>query len=472
MPNVLFIISDEHQRDVLGYNGHPIVQTPTLDALAASGTIFPNAMTPSPMCVPARAALATGKYPHQTGYWDSVFAYDGRVKGWGHHLQAHGHTVTSIGKLHYLNGEADTGFSEQILPLHIVNGEGWTEGLLREEPASYEYSANEFATQIGRGESSYTQYDRRITEATCDWLRNTAPEQDQPWILFCSMVNPHYPLIAPNEFYDLYADVDIELPDPDLAFPDHPVLNKFIEFFEYKKHFTPETAKEAIRAYYGLCSFLDHNIGQVLQALRDSGQYEDTVIIYTSDHGEHLGKRQMWTKMSMYEESAGIPMLINGPTVPKAHVCETAVNLIDCGPTFVDVVGAPPLEGDYHGKSLVQLANAADDLERIVLTEYHDGGAITGQFMLRSERWKYVHHVGYKAQLFDLVNDPDETEDLIDVPEFATVVANFEAHLHQLCDPVAVNARCFAEQAEKVAEFGGREGILSRGTFGFTPISV
>ncbi len=457
---------------MLGCYGHPIVQTPNLDALAASGTRFTTAMTPSPMCVPARAALATGLYPHQTGYWDSVFAYDGRVKGWGHHLQARGHNVTSIGKLHYLNGEADTGFTEQILPLHIVNGEGWTEGLLRKEPASYEYSANEFATQIGRGESSYTAYDRRITDATCDWLRNKSTAEEKPWVLFCSMVNPHYPLIAPDEFYDLYADLEIELPDPDLAFPDHPVLNRFIEYFEYRKHFTAESAREAIRSYYGLCSFLDDNIGKVLQTLRETGQYDDTVIIYTSDHGEHLGKRQMWTKMSMYEESAGVPMIIAGPNVPQSKVSNTAVNLVDCGPTFVEVAGAPAMDDGQLGTSLRDIASQADDLERIVLTEYHDGGSITGQFMLRNARWKYVHHVGYKAQLFDLVNDPDETEDLIDVTQHAEIVAHFEAHLHQLCDPVAINELCFAEQEAKVEEFGGREGILSRGTFGFTPISV
>ncbi len=467
MTNVLFIISDEHQRAMLGCYGHPQVKTPNLDALAARGTRFVNATTPSPMCVPTRAALATGQYPHQTGYWDSVYAYDGRVSGWAAYLDGLGHNVTSIGKLHYTNSDAPTGFTEQIIPLHIVNGEGWTEGLLRKDPGSYEYSATEFATQVGRGESSYTQYDRRITAKTCDWLRDVSTKEAQPWVLFCSMVNPHYPLIAPDEFHDMYDPATVELP-ADMQFPDHPVLNAFLDYFEYNKHFDEARAREAIAAYYGLCSFLDDNIGQVLNALAATGQLDDTLIIYTSDHGEHLGKRGMWTKMSMYEESAGIPMIVAGPNVPAGQVAKTPVSLIDCGPTFVDTVGAAPMVGDYYGKSLVELANTPD-LDRIVLTEYHDGGAITGQFMLRSVRWKYIEHVGYAPQLFDLENDPDELIDLAGNADYADVQARFAAHLRTMCDPIAVNAQCFADQARKIEEFGGREGILAKGTFGFSP---
>ena len=130
-PNILLIMSDEHQARALSCLGHPVVQTPNLDRLALAGTVFENAYTPSPICVPARAAFATGRYPHQTGYWDNALAYDGRSPGWGHMLQAAGIPVTSIGKLHYRGTEDSTGFDEQIMPMHIANGVGQVWGSVR-----------------------------------------------------------------------------------------------------------------------------------------------------------------------------------------------------------------------------------------------------------------------------------------------------------------------------------------------------
>ena len=167
--NVLIIISDEHRKDALGCTGHPIVKTPNLDSLAARGTIFENAYTPSPICVPARAAMACGDYVHNIGCWDSATPYRGVPRSWMHKLRDGGIEVTSIGKLHFRSSEDDNGFSREILPMHVVDGVGWPVGLLRKDPPSFG-AAPELAANVGAGASTYTDYDQAITEAACDWL--------------------------------------------------------------------------------------------------------------------------------------------------------------------------------------------------------------------------------------------------------------------------------------------------------------
>src|ERR1044072_6271008 len=172
--NLLFILSDEHNKRVLGCYDHPMVRTPNLDALAARGTRFTNAYTNCPICVPARASFATGRYVHEHRCWDNAIAYDGRIPSWGHRLMAQGHRVTSIGKLHYLDSDPHrNGFDEEILPLHIVNGVGDLLGLIRDE-LPVRPGSKKLGPEAGRGEFEYTRYDREIAAATRRWLENEA----------------------------------------------------------------------------------------------------------------------------------------------------------------------------------------------------------------------------------------------------------------------------------------------------------
>nr|WP_280520722.1 sulfatase-like hydrolase/transferase [Phaeobacter sp. J2-8] len=166
-------MADEHQAGTLSILGHSHVKTPNLDQLAARGSVFRNAYTPSPICVPARAALATGRYPHQSGYWDNALAYDGAIPSWGHVLQAGGVSVTSIGKLHYRNAEDSTGFDRQILPIHILNGIGQVWGSVR-NPLPKQNKGGGMLGQIGAGLSKYNQYDMDVADAAAKWLQQPA----------------------------------------------------------------------------------------------------------------------------------------------------------------------------------------------------------------------------------------------------------------------------------------------------------
>ena len=463
-PNFLVIISDEHRKDALGCAWHPLVHTPHLDRLAARGTRFTNAYTSSPMCVPTRAALACGDYVHRTGFWDSATPYDGSASTWMHRVRDAGHEMVSIGKLHFRSGEDDNGFSEEILPMHVVGGVGWMAALLREDPPAYDAAA-ELAADSGPGSSSYTDYDLAITAAATDWIA-ARRNAERPWAAFVSLVSPHFPLRAPPEFYNLYADADFDLEPQQL--PDHPEIRNLARFFDYERHFTAETRHAAMAGYFGLTSFLDDCVGEILATLEESGQAEDTVILYLSDHGELLGDKGMWTKQVMYEASAGIPMILAGPGVPDGIVRNTAASIVDVAATALDVMLS---DDSAPGLSLRQLAQDPDDADRTVLCEYHDGGSTTGAFMVRWGDWKYVCYPGMPPQLFNLAEDPSEDHDLgSDVSQRAAAArAEGASRLAAICDADAVNRQCFADQAARIEALGGIDVCRNAHLFNHTP---
>lgn len=473
--NLLVIVSDEHRRDAMGCMGHPVVKTPHLDALAARGALFENAYTPSPMCVPARAALACGDHVHRLGYWDSATPYDGRQRSWMHVLRDGGVETVAIGKLHFRSADDDNGFSAEILPMHVVGGVGWAVGLLRKDPPDFA-ATRELAANVGAGESSYTDYDLAITAAAEAWLagkRDTA----EPWAAFVSFVSPHYPLTAPHDFYGLYDPAEI---DPPIAYapserPNHPELRKVARFFDYDRYFDDAKVREAKAAYYGLTSFMDACVGRVLAALEVSGQADDTLVVYSSDHGDMLGDHGFWTKQVMYEASAGVPLIVAGRGVPAGRRVRTGASLLDIAVTALQATGVA--DEDFScarpGASLIDLARQDDDPDRTVFSEYHDGGSSTGTFMVRWDRWKVVHYVGYAPQLFDLQNDPDERTDLaqpgVTDPAARDALEEGRRRLAAICDPDEVNRGCFADQQRRIATLGGEEACLNAHSFNHTP---
>jgi choline-sulfatase len=471
--NLLFILSDEHNKHVLGSYGHPMIRTPHLDRLAARGTRFTSAYTNCPICVPARASFATGRHVNQIRYWDNAIAYDGRVPTWGHRLMAQGHHVTSIGKLHYTDSKPErNGFNEEILPLHIVNGVGDLLGLIRDELPRRPGSAN-LGPEAGRGESEYTHYDRSIAAETARWLKEDAPRyRDKPWALYVGFVSPHFPLIAPPEFYDLYAEDKV--PWPDMYAPGdrprHPFIDAMRKCLCFDESFDEAMVRRAITAYFGLVSFMDNNVGTVLAALEAAGLADNTRVVYSTDHGDNLGTRGLWGKSTMYEESAGIPLICAGPDIPAGGVCDTPVSLVDSFQTFIQALGAKPdpRDSDLPGASLLDIAQGMVP-KRTILSEYHAAGAVCGSYMIRHGKYKFIYYVGLPPMLFDLEADPHERKDLGRDPQFAAVVRECEARLRSVVDPEAADRQAKADQRAHIDRHGGKEAILKRGTFRYSP---
>ena len=472
--NLIVIMSDEHSAKTLGCYGHSIASTPNLDRLAASGTLFTNAYCNSPVCVPARAVFATGTYVHQNGFWDNADPYDGTIPTWHHRLRDAGMHVVSFGKLHFRDPHDDNGFSQEIIPMHVVEGKGDLMSLLRDElprrAASYKMA--EFA---GAGESSYTTYDRAIVAHAQTWLHEQAScYADRPWALFVSFVAPHFPLTAPPEhFYRYYRDPALRMPKLyDVADrPNDPYLREYGASFAYDEHFdSADRVRRAVSGYLGLCSFLDENVGKIMDALRASGHADDTRIIYTSDHGDNLGARGVWGKSTMYEESVAVPLIMAGPGIAAGQVCTTAVSHVDAFPTILEAAGVQPEAADraLPGRSLFAVAAGAD-AARPAFSEYHGMGSVTGTFMVRHGRWKYIHSVAYDPLLFDLSADPEELTNCAADPACAGALADCRAVLQGICDPATVDAAAKTRQAAQLALNGGRAAVIARGDLGFSP---
>lgn len=472
--NVVVIMSDEHDPRIMGCAGHPVAKTPHLDALAARGVRFTNAYTPSPICVPARAAFATGMRVHRTRHWDNAMPYTGEPRGWGHVLQRQRIRVESIGKLHYRAEEDPAGFDREHIPMHVVGGHGMVWASIRDPYVCTPTDKRMLGDRIGAGESAYTSYDRRVTSRAVEWLQDAAQRRDEPFVLYVGLVAPHFPLIAPEEFFSLYPLEGLPTPKlhPSEGYQRHPWVQAYADFMKNEEQFkSPQERLEAFAAYYGLCSFLDHNVGTIVDAIAQAGLQDDTTVIYTSDHGDNLGTRGLWGKSTLYQESVGIPMIMAGPGV-KPAVRETPVDLLDLFPTILESAGldpAPEMDG-RPGRSLHALAAAPDDPERVVFSEYHAAGSNTAGFMVRKGKWKFHYYVRHRPELFDLHADPEELDDLAADPAFAHVVQRMEAELRGICDPEAVDALAKSDQHAMIERLGGVDAASKMGAGGATPV--
>ena len=472
-PNLLFILSDEHTRDICGCYGHRQIQTPNIDSLAAAGTVFENAYTPCPICIPARASLNTGRYVHEIGYWDNGLPYDGTTRGWNHELRERGHLVDSIGKLHFQGQGTDHGFTEEIDPLHVVDGIGDVLSCLRDDPPHRHKRGG--ILEAGPGHSTYIDYDVSNADRACEWLA-AHKDEDTPWALFVGFVLPHPPYLAPPEDFSVYPTDTIDLlPQTTPAeWPDHPTIDYFRRFFDYHDPFDEATIRRLNSAYYGMVTFLDRQIGRVLRALQSLGLADNTRIIYTSDHGEHLGSRGLFGKFTMYEESAAVPLVMTGPDIPKGKRVITPASLVDMYPTILESFGISPSSeagptGNPSGTSLFDFI-ATESPYRAVLSEYHAVGSRRGYYMVRRGHLKYVYYVDAPPQLFDLRRDPREETDRADDPLYAPDLAAMDRLLRQFLCPEAVDAQAREDQRQRVEEFGGREALTQKGAFDNSPV--
>lgn len=463
--NTLIIMSDEHSRKVLGAYGNAFVHSPNLDALAARGTTFEAAYCNSPICVPSRASFHTGLYTHKTRLWDNAMPYAGQPTGWAHWLNDAGHKCSSIGKLHFKDSACATGFAEEILPLHVQDGIGDPSTLLRKNPPPRP-GTKKLSAMTAQGVSPYWDYDSAVAETSVEWIRENSKQAG--WTLFVSLVLPHFPLNAPKEFRDLYDREKLPLPKLSSKWQtENATTGGMRALLDFQDHFQDEKQiREAIAHYYALVSALDHNVGQVLQALETSGAAEDTLVIYASDHGDNLGARGFWGKSTLWEEAVGIPLILAGPGIPEGKKSRTPVTLVDLAPTLLS---AAEIEGheELPGVDLASIANMPDQ-NRSAFAEYHAVGSSTGMFMLRDQRFKLIESVGDSPLLYDLDKDPEELVNLASDRNYAEHLAECRRKLQAICDPEAVSQQAFIDQQARVDELGGEAVIRQHQPVAYT----
>lgn len=470
MGNVLFVICDEMTRSALGCYGNTSAITPNLDKLAAEGVCFTRAITPSPICISARSSLATGLAVHEHQDWSSAQAFDGKLDTWMGNLRKQSVDVVSIGKLHFKSADNDHGFSEERLPMYVANnGIGWAEALLRDPMPEY-HGAPELAADIGPGGSSYSDYDEKIIADARQWIQQRQGNE-KPFALSVSVVSPHYPLSSPQQYFDLLADTDI--PAPYMVEEQHPVIHQMRNFWAYDDFFTDETRALARRNYWALCTMVDDMVGQLVNELEQADLRDNTTIIFTSDHGEMAGNRGWWCKSVMYEDSVGIPMIINGPALNGVTgINPTGVNLTDVGATIEHAIlgQAPARQADWQATSMLDLAQNPEPL-RPVLSQYHDGGSPTGFAMVQQGPYKLTRYAGdWPEQLFNVDTDPREEHDLANQGEAKQV--ELSALLDQMVDLEVANQQAFESQKAALEALGGEAALESLRAFNHTPVEL
>jgi choline-sulfatase len=436
-PNILFLMSDQHRADVSGFAGDSVVRTPVLDELAKTGVVFSNAYTPSPICVPGRQCMMSGKLPKTAGCegWidlpPSSMTFARRLSQYAYH------TVVS-GKLHHLGEDQMQGWTQRIAPDAVV-ADDQIEGAVAEEFARYEaesgtgkWSNQKEVEQATATHGAYQEFDARATSAAVRHLRRhftdihyDRPRNHRPLLFKLSLLQPHYPFFTTEDRLTYYMNrVEPWIEEP----CDHPVLS--LSQQNKPVHVSARDIRKATAAYYAMIETVDDYYGQVLHELERVGEnLDEWIIIYTSDHGEMLGEHGIWEKTRFYEGSVRVPLIIRWPRrFQGGRTVTENVNLCDLFATICDLAGVPT-PPDLDSRSLVPLleGSTSDWMDETVSQFGRD------HVMIKQGPLKYQWYgEDIREVLFDLKRDPREHKNVIDEFTYADAVKRFRARLATL----------------------------------------
>ncbi len=464
-PNILFIMADQLRADYLGCMGHPTLRTPVIDALAAESVIFDRAFCQGPVCGPSRMSFYTGRYVinHGASYNEVPLGVQERTLG--DYLRPLGYRVALVGKTHmkadyegmrrlgvdprssrgvlisecgFEPYERDDGLHPDQLVDPDLPYNRWLRALGYDAANPWHDYANAAAGPGGellsgwylrnarhparvREEHSETAY---ITDRAMQFVQEAG---DTPWCLHLSYIKPHWPYIAPDPYHRLYSEQDV-LPavrDPAERNAEHPVVGAYRRHEESVNFSDERVRMTVIPTYMGLVGQLDHHLGRLFEFLKRNGQWENTLIVFTSDHGDYLGDHWLGEKDLFHDTASRIPLIVRDPRAAGGRREARLVEAIDLAPTFLEAAGGERMDHVLEGRSLLPLLRGGEDgvWREAVFSEAdyacrparRDLGVAPDAaraFMVRTQRWKYIHYTNFGAELFDLEQDPDELHDL------------------------------------------------------------
>lgn len=447
-PNIIFIQTDSQDGRAMGCMGHPAMAraTPNMDALARRGVLFRNAYTNNPICCPARASMWSGTYTHHCEGWNNYKGIEESAPTFRTHLDAAGYRTQTFGKLDYLSGS------------HSIRARvsAWTRaaGIMR---PSYRMGPPEV---LAENKERVHEGDWQHVGRCIEFINERARSDDGPFWLYLGLSSPHPEFRTSQRYLDLIDEAGVTVPPPDEG-EEHPLMAYRRVNMNWMHGYSGETIRAVRRIYFAMIAEVDAMLGRLLAAVDDGGLAESTVVIFTSDHGEMAMEHRQWYKMSAYEPSAHIPLIVAGAGVRSGVEIETPVSLIDIYPTLMDLAGIGQ-PGGLDGRSILpELTGAPSSHPDWALLESHDTACKTGIFMLRRGDWKYIVHVGEWVQLFNLKDDPWEIHNLAD--ERPETVAEMDALLRGIVDYEEVDAR--AKAYDKRSFIAWREEQRAAGTY-------
>ncbi len=420
-PNILFVMADQLAARYLPFHGHPLVKTPHLSRLAAEGVVFDNCYSSSPLCAPARATVMNGLLPSRTGVYDNAAEFASSIPTWAHYLRLAGYKTCLSGKMHFVGPDQLHGLEERLTTDIYPADFGWTpDWRLKQERIDWWYHNMTSVLQPGIAEiTNQLEYDDEVVFHAIRKIYDYARfDSETPFCLMASFTHPHDPYAARRKYWELYADSEIDLPRvPRMSRRElDPHGQRLYDMSAMDDYSVTEADLRAARhGYYANISYIDDLLGQMIAALEATGKLDNTVIVFTSDHGDFLGERGLWYKMSFLEPSAHVPLVIWSPRHFAARRVAEPVSLADLLPTIADIAnrGSTKLARAVDGRSLHPLlGGAAEDPQATCWGEYLAEGAIAPMYMLRRGPWKFIHTPSDPDQLFNLLDDPDELNNL------------------------------------------------------------
>jgi choline-sulfatase len=438
-PDILIVIADQLTTAAMPFHRNEVTRAPSMAGLAENGVVFDNAYTASPLCTPARASMMTGLLPSRTQTYDNAAGFSSELPTFAHHLRSEGYRTVLVGKMHFCGPDQLHGFEERLTTDIYPADYQWTPDWDSAERPHWYHDMSSVTDAGVTVRTNQLDFDDEVSYAAERGLfEHIRSGDERPFCFVVSFTHPHDPYAIPQEYWDRYRPEDIPMPaygyDATITHPHDERLRAVCAMDDVE--ITDDMVRDARHAYLGAISYVDDRLTRLLDILRVTGRLEDTVVILTSDHGDMQGERGLWYKMSFYEGSARVPLVVSAPGRFAPSRVGSPVSTMDLLPTLVGIAGGDDVavaEG-LDAESLMPLLTGEHDDREVVVGQYLAEGAIAPIVMYRRGSWKLIHSPADPDQLFDLSTDPLERHDRADDPAAAEVLAELRAEVDACWD--------------------------------------
>ncbi|MFT6915902.1 MAG: choline-sulfatase [Motiliproteus sp.] len=454
-PNILFIMADQMAAPVLSMYGGKTAKTPHLDALAEQGVVFDSAYTNSPLCAPSRYVLMSGQLPSKIGAYDNAAEFPADIPTFAHYLRFSGYRTALSGKMHFCGPDQLHGFEDRLTTDIYPADYGWFPNWedFENRPTWYHNMAS--VTQAGPTlRTNQLDFDNEVIFHAERYLFDHARGSDKrPFCLTVSMTHPHDPYAIPQEYWDRYTNDEIELPSFELLPEEQdPHSKRLLHVYQMdRKAITDQQIRNARRAYYGAISYVDDQIGKLMKTLKDTGLSENTIVVFSGDHGDMLGERGLWYKMSYFEWSTRVPMVVCSPKHFDAKRVKESISTMDLLPTFAELANkgvAPEYAMPIDGRSLMPHLTGGEGHDEVI-GEYMGEGVIAPMFMIRRGDYKFICSQTDPDQLFDLKADPQERINLAEGTTHSELLTAFREEAAERWDSKAITRDVIISQRRR-----------------------
>jgi choline-sulfatase len=453
-PNILIIVADQLSAPMLPAYGNRVARTPNIDKLASEGVVFEQSYCSSPLCAPARFSIMSGQLPSQGRVYDNAAEFSSEIPTFGHYLRKAGYRTILAGKMHFCGPDQLHGFEERLTTDIYPADFGWTPDWENfEERPTWYHSPDSVVTAGPCVRSNQIDFDEEVIFRAQRALFDIARGADsRPFCLVASLTHPHDPFTIHDDYWNRYEDAEIDPPrireTPQPVDPHTKRLQHICDL--HPGDVTEEQMMKARHAYYGALSYVDDKVGVLLKTLDEAKLAEDTIVLFLSDHGEMLGERGLWYKMSFFEPASRVPLIVYAPGRFAARRVSAAVSHVDLLPTLVNLAcgSAKDFGKEIAGQSLVPYLHGEGGVGG-VWAEYLAEGAIAPMLMWRQGRWKFIHSPSDPDQLYDLKNDPDELNNLASHPETASLRTKLLAEISERWDLPRLHEEILRSQSRR-----------------------